>query len=480
MASISTDRQGRKRILFVDSAGDRKAVRLGKVSQRSAEGTKYRVEALLECLLLNRPMDTDLAGWVKDLEPWLAKKLAVVGLIPKPEARTAATLGPFLTAYVDGRTDLKSATKVVRGVIIRDLTEFFGESRSVETINPGDADDFKQWLVGRKLAPTTIHKRLQVARSFFLAMRRRKLINENPFDGVNAPATGISDRQRFVSREEINRVLANCPNHHWRTIIALCRYGGLRNPSETLSLRWQDIDWEAGRIVVTSPKTEHHAGKASRTIPLFPELRPILAEAFDLAPDGAEFVVDEKYRKAAMGPTGWMNANLRTTLQKIIRRAGLQSWPRLFHNLRASRETELVETYPVQVVTGWLGNTPTVAMRHYLMTTDEHFESAIKGDASTGQTKAAQNPAQQVAERPTESHSRECRNSQVLEDAAAYDKRRNGATEESYPAWIRTRTKRTKISCATVTLRGSDSSCGKEGGRPAETAAKGCQRQSHS
>jgi integrase len=316
-----------------------------------------------------------------------------------PEAKQAATLGPFLTAYLEGRADLKSATKVVRGVVICDLTEFFGDSRNVDTITPGNADDFKQWLVSRELAPTTIHKRLQVARSFFHAMRRRKLIVENPFEGVSAPATGIKDRQRFVTREETARVLDACPNHHWRTIVALSRYGGLRNPSETLSLRWQDIDWEAGRIVVTSPKTEHHAGGASRTIPLFPELRAILAEAFDLAPEGAVYVVDEKYRQAAMGPAGWMNANLRTTLLKIIRRAGLQPWPRLFHNLRASRETELVETYPVQVVTSWLGNTPRVAMRHYLMVTNEHFEAAVKGDetlAETDAAKAAQEAAQQA------------------------------------------------------------------------------------
>lgn len=78
----------------------------------------------------------------------------------------------------------------------------------------------------------------------------------------------------------------------------------------------------------------------------------------ELAPEGAEFVVDAKFRKAAMGEAGWMNANLRTTFEKIVKRAGLQAWPRLFHNLRASRETELVEAYPVQVVTSWLGNTP--------------------------------------------------------------------------------------------------------------------------
>ena len=158
--------------------------------------------------------------------------------------------------------------------MIRDLTEFFGESRDVRTIAPGHADDFKQWLVGRELAPTTIHKRLQVARSFFHAMRRRKLIDENPFDGVKAAATGIKDRQRFVTRDGDRQCARRLPDHHWRTIVALARYGGLRCPSEVLSLRWQDIDWEAGRIVVTSPKTEHHAGKASRTIPLFAELRP--------------------------------------------------------------------------------------------------------------------------------------------------------------------------------------------------------------
>jgi len=92
-------------------------------------------------------------------------------------------------------------------------------------------------------------------------MRRRKLIDENPFEGVKAAAIGIKDRQHFVTREDIARVLECCPNHHWRAITALSRYGGLRSPSEVLSLRWQDIDWEASRIVVTSPKTEHHAGK---------------------------------------------------------------------------------------------------------------------------------------------------------------------------------------------------------------------------
>jgi hypothetical protein len=74
------------------------------------------------------------------------------------------------------------------------------------------------------------------------------------------------------------------------------------------------------------------------------------------------------------------NCNLRTEFKRIIKRAGLEPWPRLFHNLRASRETELAERFPLHVVTAWLGNTTEVAQKHYLQTTDEHFQRALEPD----------------------------------------------------------------------------------------------------
>ena len=91
----------------------------------------------------------------------------------------------------------------------------------------------------------------------------------------------------------------------WRTIVALGRFGGLRTPSETLSLRWTDIDREKGRVCVQSPKTEHHLNGANRAMPLFPELRKYLEEAKAKAPCDAVCVVDERYRKPAMTANGW-------------------------------------------------------------------------------------------------------------------------------------------------------------------------------
>ena len=47
--------------------------------------------------------------------------------------------------------------------------------------------------------------------------------------------------------------------------------------------------------------------------------------------------------------------------------------------MRASRQTELQRSQPIHVVCSWLGNSPRVAQRSYLLTTNSDFEKAIQG-----------------------------------------------------------------------------------------------------
>ena len=47
MASISKEPNGRRTIQFVGADGKRRSIRLGKVSQRTAEMVKVKVEALV-------------------------------------------------------------------------------------------------------------------------------------------------------------------------------------------------------------------------------------------------------------------------------------------------------------------------------------------------------------------------------------------------------------------------------------------------
>jgi integrase len=71
-------------------------------------------------------------------------------------------------------------------------------------------------------------------------------------------------------------VLEHCPDAEWRLIFALCRFGGLRSPSELLCLEWPDVLWDRDRIRVHSPKKEGDEHGGDRFIPIFPELRPYL------------------------------------------------------------------------------------------------------------------------------------------------------------------------------------------------------------
>ena len=95
---------------------------------------------------------------------------------------------------------------------------------------------------------------------------------------------------------------------------------------------------------------------------------PYLQEAYELAEPGEKYVIT-RYRDKS--------SNLRTQASRIIKRANLTQWPRLFQNLRSSRETELVREHPVHVVTKWLGNSPRIAEKHYLQITEDDFQWAI-------------------------------------------------------------------------------------------------------
>ncbi|WP_390620654.1 tyrosine-type recombinase/integrase [Caulifigura coniformis] len=330
--------------------------------------------------------DTATAEWVKGVGNEFAERLATLGLIPSRESSEPATLGTFLDTYVEMRTDVKPDTKVVWSHTQRNLIAHFGPRKVLTDITEGDADEFKLFLLDQGLAQATVHKRLQIARQFFRTAKRKKLCQSNPFDEVSAPAVTDKRRRRFVERSAIDEVLEEC-SPEWRLIVVLARYAGLRCPSEVLSLKFEDINFRTGRMVITSPKTEHHEGKEFRVCPIFPEVRPELERAFENAPEGAVYVL-EAYRARSFKRASWKSTNLRTQLLRILKRAGVDPWPKLFQGMRASCETELLQRFPEHVVAAWLGHSVRVQQEHYAMVRDEDFAAA---------SEATQNPTQSGA-----------------------------------------------------------------------------------
>jgi integrase len=394
MPSLSKEKSGGWRIQVIGPDEKRRSIRFSGVNKRAAESILCYVGHLEASAKAHTTWDPETAAWVGKLEAPFYKKLVKAMLVPPrapaPDSKPQEVrLGEFLDSYIASRTDIKQGTLKHLMLVKENLVSHFGADKLLRDITPGDADDFRRAL---SQGDNTVRRICGRAKQFFRAAVRKRLISENPFgDMKDCNVKANRERDYFVSLEDSYKVLAACPDAEWRLIFALSRFGGLRCPSEHLALTLNDADWENNRLTVHSPKTEHHEGKESRVIPIFPELRPYLAAVYDEAPEGTMYFIN---RRRASGK------NWRTRLKQIVIRAGLKPWPKLTHNLRATRETELAERFPIQVVCEWIGNSQAVAKQHYLQVTDEHYRLAIEGGSKSGSVPAqaaAQNPAQHVS-----------------------------------------------------------------------------------
>lgn len=399
MACICNDADGKKRCLFVDVDGKRKTIRLGKCSKSVAEKIKTRVESLLSGKILGTGVDRDDAEWLATKGQHVRPLLEAVGLVVplEPEPTTPKqTLEQFLRDYIDRRRPtVKPGTIEVWEQVVANLNEHMPKGIHLDEVTGGHARAFYETIKGT-MASSTVDKRIRFCRQFFNDAVEWEILAKNPFAKIKT-TTPATKSNVEVTRETVERVLKSC-DPAWTLIVALSRYGGLRCPSEVLSLRWCDVDLENGMMFIPEPKVEHHEGRGVRTCPIFGELKPYLDDAWELR--RSEYVVDSPiYRERANTATGWRNANLRTQFLRILAKAGVKPWKRLFHSMRASRQTELEREHPLHVTCAWLGNTERIAKKNYLLVTDADIQRAqsVAQNPAQFDSKVAQNAAQQGA-----------------------------------------------------------------------------------
>jgi integrase len=256
----------------------------------------------------------------------------------------------------------------------RQLLKHFGNDRSCDRIIEAEALTFATHL-RQRFASATAVRNIKRCKQLFRFAVKTKLIAKSPFaEIVSGKSRGSSaDRRHSITREEVAAVLNACPDHEWRLLVALSRFGGLWIPSEAFALKSRDINLERNRMLVPVPKLEHMGERhATRVVPIFLELLPLLRQQFDAAPDGTEHVILRN-----------RGENLRTQFGRIILQAGLKMWTKLWHAMRASRQTESSASFPLHVVCSWIGNSPEVAQEHYLTVTEQDFDRAATQVNST-------------------------------------------------------------------------------------------------
>ena len=429
MASIEKDAKG-YRVRFIDHNGTRKTIRVSGLNKGNSEKVARHVQELVVWRKSGLTLDSLTAGWLSKAGDEMHAKLSNAGLIEK---RVSQTLGEFIADYIES-ADVAPGTKMNFRTVERNLVDYFGADKPMRSVTAADAKAFRQWLQdNEEQAENTMRRRCGRARQFFAAAIKSKLIDENPFEGMSVTVNGSTDKERFITEAESQKILKACPDLQWRLIFSLCRYGGLRCPSEVLSLTWENVLWDSSRIIVTSPKTRRYKGHEQRVLPMFPELASVLNEAYEMA-----FEQRENPEAVVSGPvvTRYTSAdqNLRTTFEKIVTRAGLKQWPKPFQNLRSTCETELMEIYPAHVVVSWIGHSEKVARKHYLQTTDAHFEKAVQADSAGGEGHRVGQTACEMAETGESMKQENPAKHKVLRGSS------DGFVDNSYPVGTRTPT----------------------------------------
>jgi len=379
MAVLSWEnlKRGRRARVMIRTAKGRHTIRLGKVSERIAETARRMIESLEAAQAAGHSPDRETAEWVGRLSDEIHRRLATAGLVPPREqtSTTIVTLGQHLEHLFGSLGKQKPTTARNYDRARRLLEEFFGKERTLGSITEGDADAYKRWLLDR-YAAASASVDLRRARQYLKAAVRRRLIAVNPFAEVPCGPQVNDDRIVYVSPDTIEAVIAACPDGDWRLIFALPRYGGLRFPSEVENLAWSDVDWENSRFTVHEKKVEHHPGRGRRVVPIFEALRPHLERAYRERNPGAIYVV----------PRARGGRNLGTQAKRIIEKAGIVVWEKLFVNLRGSCSDDLERRgIAEKAINAWIGNTARMRHRHYHSVRPEDW-AAVTGNPTPNPT----------------------------------------------------------------------------------------------
>jgi len=317
-------------------------------------------------------------------------------------ARGKDAKGPTVSIYSERWLGLACAgvARTTEASLTRSVAVFLeflaNPNRRMGSVKPSDAEDFRAWLLERTAeadedddeeratwSPFTVSRFLMHVKAMFAKAAAERAINIDPFMHVPGIGAKADTAWEYIPVAALAKLTESSPDAAWRAAFMLTRLAGLRI-NEARKVAWSDIDWTNRTLIVfpagRKQSTVQSTKRRQRIVPLVPELYTFLRGAFDEAPAGER------------GPlAGFPRNNVYRIVAGILAKAG-QSPVRPFHDLRKSRQTDWMGTYPEPVVAAWMGNSVGVGREFYFQVTDQHVASATCAQRDANVTQQSPNP----------------------------------------------------------------------------------------
>ncbi len=226
----------------------------------------------------------------------------------------------FAQMYLEREGPLLKSIRTERNRVLAWAREF--GSRPLGQIARAEIEDWRREKMMR-CRPATINRDLSRLRRMFSLAVEWELLEESPMAGIRFLRENNA-RTRYLSLQECQRLIASCIAPHIRALVGVALHSGMRL-GEILNLRWYDLDFASGFILVRDSKNGE-----SRHVPM----DATLSALFRAYPHrlGTDLVFSSS--------RGGRIVDVRTGFQNACKRAELTDLH--FHDLRHTFASQFV------------------------------------------------------------------------------------------------------------------------------------------
>jgi len=218
----------------------------------------------------------------------------------------------------------------------RSILAFFGKDTVLNAVTPQKIDEFKNYCLSKGNTTGTINRKLMVLSNVLSVAKDRGMLSTEPPKIKAKPQR--EGRIRVLSKDEEKMLQTLLTPECWE-IVNVLLYTGCR-ASELWHLEARDIDLELGTVTFWETKTGR-----SRTIPIMPNIKPILSNAINNCPNGCIF-------------GAWNNTRMERAWSKAKAQMGLQDdeqfVPYCLRHTCASRLA--AQGVSLNLIKDWLGH----------------------------------------------------------------------------------------------------------------------------
>jgi integrase len=220
------------------------------------------------------------------------------------------------------------------------------------------------------LLPSSINLAVTSLKCMFNWGVKHNIIAQNPIRNVELLRVGGGQRLRYLSTEEVEKLLRAAEGTKWKPILLVALKTGIRL-SEVVNLQWADVDianlclW-----VKPHPGEDDTKNHKARSIPLDSVIREVL-ETLRAETPKAKYVFEvepgKKYKPKSVA----------MSVQRIVKRAGLEDVT--FHTFRHTFASHLVMAgVDLATVKELLGHSTIAMTLRYAHLSQDHKIEAVK------------------------------------------------------------------------------------------------------